>query len=65
MTRTVLLAAALFAGAAHAQHHSPYAGQHEREIKSLSDEQTKQYLSGAGVIGRIKTESLAGRAGLN
>jgi hypothetical protein len=32
-----------------AQHHSPYAGNEHREIKALSPEQTKQYLSGAGM----------------
>jgi hypothetical protein len=36
-------------GAAAAQHHSPYAGNEQREIKALSAEQAKQYLSGAGM----------------
>ena len=29
--------------------HQPYAGQQEREIKALSPEEVKQYLSGAGM----------------
>ena len=43
-----LFAVAIFAAAAQAQH-QPYAGQHERDIKALSAEQIKQYLSGAGM----------------
>lgn len=34
---------------AHAQHADPYAGQEQRAIKALSDEEAKQYLSGAGM----------------
>jgi hypothetical protein len=29
--------------------HQPYSGQHEREIKALSADEVKQYLSGAGM----------------
>src|SRR2546425_4103787 len=32
-----------------AQVHQPYAGQSGREIKALSDEEVRQYLSGAGM----------------
>jgi len=48
MRTTLVAAALLFAGAVHAQHH-PYAGQHERELKALSADEVKQYLSGAGM----------------
>jgi hypothetical protein len=30
-------------------HHQPYATQEEREVKALSDDEAKQYLSGAGM----------------
>jgi Spy/CpxP family protein refolding chaperone len=33
----------------HAQHATPYAGEDARAIKSLSDEEVQQYLSGAGM----------------
>jgi Spy/CpxP family protein refolding chaperone len=33
----------------HAQHPKPYAGEDARAIKSLSDEEVQQYLSGAGM----------------
>src|SRR5260221_13363643 len=42
----LLLAATAPAGA---QEHRPYAGQHERAIKALSDDETRQYLAGAGM----------------
>ncbi len=48
MRRAVTVALFLAAGSALAQH-QPYAGQQEREIKALSPDQTKQYLSGAGM----------------
>jgi hypothetical protein len=57
MTRiaaAVLLAA--FALPAATQH-QPYAGQHERDIKALSDEEVKQYLTGAG-LGYAKSAEL-------
>jgi hypothetical protein len=38
----------LLIGAAQAQQ-QPYAGQHERELKSLSPQEVQQYLSGAGM----------------
>jgi len=48
--RFAMLALLLFAVNVHAQHqHQPYAGQQAREVKSLSDEEAKQYLSGAGM----------------
>ena len=37
------------ATAATAQHAQPYAGEHERDIKALSEQEVKQYLSGAGM----------------
>lgn len=43
-----LFIAFLFAASAHAQHGS-YSGQENRDIKALSDEEVKQYLSGAGM----------------
>jgi hypothetical protein len=30
-------------------HHQPYAGHEKRELKALSDDEAKQYLSGAGM----------------
>jgi hypothetical protein len=42
--------------------HQPYAAQHERPIKSLSDEETRQYLSGAG-MGYAKAAELNGFPG--
>jgi hypothetical protein len=55
--RTLLfIAAAALAGAAHAQS-TPYAGQHEREIKALSADEVKQYLAGAG-MGYAKSAEL-------
>jgi Spy/CpxP family protein refolding chaperone len=48
MNRAWILAAALSAGAANAQH-QPYAGQHDRDLKALSPEEVKQYMAGAGM----------------
>ncbi len=56
MKAQFMIAALLLAGAAHAQH-QPYAGQHEREIKALSADEVKQYLSGAG-MGYAKSAEL-------
>ena len=56
MKAQVIIAAWLLAGAAHAQH-QPYAGQQEREIKALSADEVKQYLSGAG-MGYAKSAEL-------
>jgi Spy/CpxP family protein refolding chaperone len=53
------LAASGFAGA---QGHHPYAGQHERSVKSLSDDEVKQYLAGAG-MGYAKAAELNGYPG--
>jgi len=44
----VMLASATFAASAIAQH-QPYAGQDQRDIKSLSAEEVKQYAAGAGM----------------
>jgi Spy/CpxP family protein refolding chaperone len=40
--------AVVLAANASAQH-QPYAGQHTREIKALSDDEVRQYLAGAGM----------------
>jgi Spy/CpxP family protein refolding chaperone len=50
MTKFAALALAALALSlqAHAQS-QPYAGQHDRDIKALSAEEVKQYLSGAGM----------------
>lgn len=45
-----------------AAQHQPYAGQHEREIKALSADEVKQYLSGAG-MGFAKSAELNGFPG--
>jgi Spy/CpxP family protein refolding chaperone len=42
-------AVVLFLPAAHGQHAQPYTGQQTRSIKALSDDEVKQYLSGAGM----------------
>lgn len=54
----VLLAvlAAFFSGAAAAQH-SAYSGQEKRELKALSDDEIRQYRSGAG-MGYARTAEL-------
>lgn len=57
-----LLFAALLPVLGYAQSHSPYAGQHQREIKSLSDEETRQYLAGAG-MGYARAAELNGFPG--
>ncbi len=44
-----LLSGAVIMNTAHAQHAVPYAGQEQRAIKALSDDEAKQYLSGAGM----------------
>ena len=51
MKHASLLCAALvaFVPILAAAQHAPYAGQERREIKALSAEETKQYLSGAGM----------------
>jgi hypothetical protein len=42
-------AVVLFLPAAYGQHAQPYTGQQTRSIKALSDDEVKQYLSGAGM----------------
>jgi hypothetical protein len=50
MIRIVLsLAILLTASAALAQHHQPYAGQHNRGIKALSEQETADLLAGRGM----------------
>jgi Spy/CpxP family protein refolding chaperone len=44
-----LLILLFLASAAYAQHHKPYAGQHERDLKALSPQEVQQYLAGAGM----------------
>ena len=44
----VLMALVLLPGPAQGQH-QPYAGDEARDIKALSAEEVKQYLSGAGM----------------
>src|SRR5690349_18178778 len=48
MRRLAFVAALAFVAPGFAQHHG-YAGEQDREIKALSAEQVKQYLSGAGM----------------
>jgi len=55
----LMLAASALAGA---QDHHPYAGQHERSVKALSDDEIKQYLAGAG-MGYAKAAELNGYPG--
>ena len=51
-----------FCGAVTAQHSQPYAGQHERSIKALSDTEVQQYLAGAG-MGYARAAELNGYPG--
>jgi Spy/CpxP family protein refolding chaperone len=70
--RTLASALLFAAGIASAQHgghgsqgqpqHGSYAGQQSREIKALSDEETKQYLAGAG-MGYARAAELNGYPG--
>jgi Spy/CpxP family protein refolding chaperone len=67
MTLRASLAALLLASTSVlAQHHSPqhsgYAVQQDRAIKALSDEETKQYLAGAG-MGYARAAELNGYPG--
>jgi Spy/CpxP family protein refolding chaperone len=43
-------------------HHSPYAGQERRAVKGMSDDEAKQYLSGAG-MGYARAAELNGYPG--
>ena len=52
-----LLVVAFMTNAAYAQHSTPYAGQEQRAIKALSDDEVKQYSSGAG-MGHAKAAEL-------
>jgi hypothetical protein len=57
-----IVALLLALGAANAQSQSPYAGQHERPIKALSEDEIRQYLAGAG-MGYAKAAELNGFPG--
>ena len=56
------MAALLCSTLALAQHHHPYSGQEQREIKSLSESEMKSYLEGAG-MGYAKAAELNGYPG--
>jgi Spy/CpxP family protein refolding chaperone len=58
----VVVAFAFAPGAIWAQAHSPYAGQHERPIKALSEDEVRQYLAGAG-MGYARAAELNGYPG--
>jgi hypothetical protein len=62
MTRLLLVVSLLAASAAHAQHHGGYAGQQDRAIKALSEDETRQYLAGAG-MGYARAAELNGYPG--
>jgi len=62
MTRTLLFVALLATGPAQAQHHGNYAGQQDRAIKALSEDETRQYLAGAG-MGYARAAELNGFPG--
>ena len=62
MIRAVLLFTVLVSAPAAAQHHPPYAGQEQRAVKALSDEEAKQYLAGAG-MGYARAAELNGYPG--
>jgi hypothetical protein len=62
MVRTLLLATLFAAGTAFAQHHGGYAGQQDRAIKALSEDETRQYLAGAG-MGYARAAELNGFPG--
>ena len=49
MKRSSILWLCLAVSTANAQHGAPYAGEHSREVKALSADEVKQYLSGAGM----------------
>jgi Spy/CpxP family protein refolding chaperone len=54
---TLLAVLAAFFSSAAAAQHSAYSGQEKREIKALSDEEIRQYRSGAG-MGYARTAEL-------
>jgi Spy/CpxP family protein refolding chaperone len=62
MRLIALTAALLWSTVALAQHHQPYSGQEQREIKSLSESEMKGYLEGAG-MGYAKAAELNGYPG--
>jgi Spy/CpxP family protein refolding chaperone len=65
-THHIAIAAIFLATAAQAQHGGthgqPYAGQQHRDIKSLSEDEVKQYLAGAG-MGYARPAELNGHPG--
>jgi len=57
------LAAGVVAAQGHSpQGHSPYAGQHARQLKALSDDEVRQLLEGAG-MGYARAAELNGYPG--
>src|SRR5712671_3067069 len=58
----ILMCFAASSIAAEPHKHQPYAGQQQREVKALSDDEVKQYLSGAG-MGYAKAAELNGYPG--
>jgi Spy/CpxP family protein refolding chaperone len=62
MTRTTLWVLLLLAAGAVNAQHGGYAGQQDRAIKALSEDETKQYLSGAG-MGYARAAELNGYPG--
>jgi Spy/CpxP family protein refolding chaperone len=62
MQAAVFYIATILAFSAAAQGHNPYAGQHDREIKALSNDEARQYLAGAG-MGYARAAELNGFPG--
>jgi Spy/CpxP family protein refolding chaperone len=58
----VLLLTMVASAFANAQHPQPYVGQQDRAIKALSEDETRQYLAGAG-MGYAKAAELNGYPG--
>lgn len=56
MIRTLLLASALLGSPALAQHGTPYAGLHQREIRALSAQQVEELLAGRGMMLALAAE---------
>lgn len=56
MIRALLLASALLAGPALAQHAMPYAGLQQREIRALSPQQIEDLLAGRGMMLALPAE---------
>jgi len=56
MIRTLLLASALLAMPALAQHATPYAGMQQREIRALTPQQVEDLLAGRGMMLALPAE---------